>query len=415
MRAVALTGGVASPLEVFTRRDATWRSPLVVANRAGERAAAISANGRALIVWQAGPRIRAAALDPRGRMERPREIGLAPALRGGPYASVNEAGDAVAAWGRRSPDGRGRQLLVAVRRGSGAWSKPVVLSGRPKALGGVAVAVDPQGAGYILWAQGGEQSEPSVRPVLAAVRPAGARRWKITELDRGYGASVALGVDETGRVSAVWGRALDRPLFSAVHSAGAGWRKTGSIPGSLCCLDSLTVSPLGDTFLLANAGRTRVWRRAAGSTRWEIGAADVIHRGAGGLDRLMLAVNAAGDAVLGWDSFEGHTSQPVFAAAYEAPSRPAIRSLRLLPRQGNLVRLALRLSAPGRVLVRVRRAGGKRPLAGALVNVRRRADRIVLPSRLQRAVARPGRYVVAVDAGARDPRESARSATFRTR
>jgi hypothetical protein len=414
--AIAAAADARGVLRIATARHAVWAAPITVAEHAGETGAALAASGRAIVAWrQAGRRIRAAGLAPDGTLEAPRDLGSAPQLRGGPYAAVNDAGDAVVAW-VRSVRGRGRVLLVSVRRAGGDWSGPAALSGAPKAIGGVAVGVDVRGTALILWSQGGLQSEPSTRRIAVAERPLGAPAWGApTTLHHGYGGSVALEVDGEGGALAVWGPAFQAQLQTAARPPGGAWRRTGPVPGSRCCVDALAVSPLGDAFLVSSAGRVfseRVWRRPAGSARWRLAPEGVIGLPA---DRLLLSVNPAGDAAVGWHAGQGHTSMPVWAAAFEAPPRAALRSLRVRMAPDGRPRIALDVSAAGRVLLSVRRAGGGRVVDAAVVRVAAGRTTLALPPRLQRSLMRPGRYVVRADSGGREPRTAIREAALSVR
>lgn len=335
-----------------------------------------------------------------------------------PTAAVGVNGDAVVAWLRRAGNGTRRLLLAATRPAGGPWSASQVVAG-PDTLSDLAVAVDLRGTAILLWGQGAHSSDPAAAPlqtIRVAERGIGAPGWSApTDLGMGHGSYLAVATDGAGTAFALWGRSFGQPMLTAVRTPGAVWRRTGAVPGSGCCAESLEVSPLGDAFILdPNLGQGRIRHRAAGSGQWEVSPEQAVPDldGTSGIT-VHLDVNAAGDAVLGWIRGVSNTSQPLRAAYFEAPARPSLLRLRAR-RVAGRARVELLLTGPGRVLIHVRRAGSARILDGFIVTAAAARATVTVPARVQRLL-RPGHYVLRADTGSHDVAASVRETTLSVR
>jgi hypothetical protein len=386
-----------------------WEAPVVLAEGAVYGQAALGAGGHGLVVWQKGDELRAASLAP-GRSAAP---AASLGRRRGPSSdfaalAVNEAGDAVVAW--IAGFDRTRVVRAAVRPARGSWSAPVTVSGRAARISGVRVTIDPQGRAIILWGQNGG--------VRVSERAAGAGRWTAPrQIGSGvvaFGAAVA--TDGAGGALASWTASGGGGVRVAARTPGGRWRPQAA--PRLGVVTALTVSPLGDALIVGNNPFTRgprVWSRPAGESAWVPAPAAVVERDVYGFGGIAVAGNVAGDFVVRWQESVSNTVFPVSVAAYEAAARPGVRALRVgAARAGRLgkTRVLLRLSAPGRALVQVRR-GAAGPIVGAyMTTAGLTTSPGAFPRAVQRALARPGRYVLSVETGARSVHRGTREMSF---
>jgi len=365
------------------------RSPSV-ANAAGERLAA----------WFSGGVVESAAFDPARGWSSVHELASGRRLIGGPVLAINESGDAVVVWVRSASGGS--VVEAATRTPDGRWSRPKVVSGSPSAVSTFsvppAVALDATGRAIAVWAVVPSSARNAFRSILAAEHSRGAGSWTAaTQLARSPGiASARVGVDGAGTVVAAWSRP---ETIVRTRPPGKPWTRPSVIPGF--GMAYMAVGPLGDVVMSgggqASPGGFALTTRTPGG-RWESQPIDV-NRDAG-----PVFVDGAGDALAVFSGPMSDTQWQFYAANDDAvPDRPAIRQLQPLGTGGpaSAVRLRIRLSGAGRVLLQVTRANSRATIGAAMVTVGPRGSVFLLPRRLSSVMRRRGVYRLVADTGAR--------------
>jgi hypothetical protein len=140
------TGLEAFTVEACATPDGVhWTGPTALGQGANA-AAAIAANGRAVIVWQGGPatapNVQASAMAPGGSFSAPVTVSSDP---GHPAVAIDGTGNAVAIWAPLNLDSA---VQTASLPAGGDWTSPQTLDAHG---GGVAVAANPAGDAVVTW------------------------------------------------------------------------------------------------------------------------------------------------------------------------------------------------------------------------------------------------------------------------
>jgi len=361
-----------------------------VANAAGER----------LVAWFSGGMVESAAFDPARGWGSVQELASGRRLIGGPVLAINESGDAVVVWVRSASGGS--VVEATTRTPDGRWSRPQVVSGSPSAVSTFsvppAVALDATGRAIAVWAVVPSSARNAFRSVFAAEHPRGAGSWTAaTRLARSPGiASAQVGVDGAGTVVAAWSRS---DTVVRTRPPGKPWTRPFVIRG--LGMGYMAVGPLGDVVMsgggqASNSGLNLTTHTPGG--RWESQAIG-INRDAG-----PVFVDGAGDALAVFSGPMSDTQWQFYASNDDAvPDRPTVRLLQPLGAGGpaSAVRLRMRLSAAGRVLLQVTRANSRATIGAAMAAIGAHGSVITLPARLSSVMRRPGVYRLTADTGAR--------------
>ncbi|MGE4175039.1 MAG: hypothetical protein AB7G65_04200 [Thermoleophilia bacterium] len=396
---------VVSSRGTASRRDhGAWSSPLTLAT--GVTSAAVALNGyrEGVAAWTTGDGAVWAALRGRfGAWGAPARL-QAPGATAGPVAlTLGESGDAVVAWTRGAPGARvvrASARQASVRRADNPFAPARTVRGTRGDPRVADVAVSLAGDATLVWIRGDADADPG--RLLASDHRSGASVWRgavAVSPIRATGARV--GVAAGGGAVVAW-QAAGGGVQVARRAAGGGgrWVRTAPPPSAGRLID-LVVTRLGEAAVMA-AGpgeALTVARRPVGSPRWLPASP-----GGPAADGLLRA-DGAGDLVAAWRAPGG----AVRAASYTAAPLPRIARLTATPavlRPGATTTLRFRLSAPGRVIVSLRRPFGARALAALPVAGRRGANAVRVPRGAVARLLGPGRYVVVADTSARRLGES---------
>ena len=230
----------------------TWSTPQRVssANAASDAYVpdvAVDAAGNAIVVWHQGDG-RVNHFDVwSARYVAAADAWSAPALVSDgvnsaftPHVAVNAAGQGAAGWAQEQGDGttvsNGPQDVWGrtLNTGSGSWGARArlnVVAGNVDAVyGQVAVAIDAQGNGFVLWVQ----SANPLPFVIHAARLDASSGWQASAvitnnvLDNCYGPQLAF--DAQGNAVAVWQQQTGVGAYGGVNRfvAGSGWGTSGA-------------------------------------------------------------------------------------------------------------------------------------------------------------------------------------------
>lgn len=192
---------------------------------------AVARDGRALVLWDDGGDVLARARDARGRWAGEVRVGGGGGEAVDPGLAMSPGGAAVAVWSNRVGGGAARRYEVraAVRDRTGRWSAPAVVNepwiNPPHAAG----AVDDAGDAVVAW---------GARGTLAAMRPAGGDWTAPAELAQASPVAIAsaplVGVERGGGAMVVGGngvgahRSRDGARWDRVALAPATGRRVGA-------------------------------------------------------------------------------------------------------------------------------------------------------------------------------------------
>lgn len=304
----------------------TWSARRVPGSAGvGGALAGFDGAGTLVVVWVAGRRVVTARQAADGSWSQARRLATTPSgSANGTYPGylsldVNRQGRAVAAWETVDDDADGvyaRSRVQAVVSGpAGAWGPARTLSTRHEAVR-PEVGLDRRGRVTVVWS---ERIPPTgSRVMTASRRPGGhwsaARSLSSRRTDAGL---PSLAVGEAGRLAVAWpygSTALDGIKVRRWSPTG-GWERSSRAPG-------VPQAPAWLALGMDAAGTaTLVWApRYRGAVRtvdqYVDGRWSVVRRLArpgGFFDGLTVEVNAAGDAVAGWQSVRDG-EHPVLAA-----------------------------------------------------------------------------------------------------
>ncbi|HMC69095.1 MAG TPA: hypothetical protein VKJ07_08080, partial [Mycobacteriales bacterium] len=233
--------------------SATWDTPVRVSRPdavadANVPDVAVDAAGNAIVVWHQGDgRVnhfdvwQAGYAAPTGQWSAAALASDGTNSAYNPKVALDTAGAGIAAWTQQQGDG------TTVSNGpQDTWARPVATTGawgaatRLNAVTGdvawvygqIAVAMDAQGNGAVLWVQGA----PGVSPFLIhAARYTAAGGWQASTaiststLDASYGPQLAF--DATGHGVAVWQQQTGVGAYAGVNrfDPAAGWGTPGAL------------------------------------------------------------------------------------------------------------------------------------------------------------------------------------------
>jgi hypothetical protein len=375
---------------------------------------AVNGGGERLVAWFAGGAIRAAVRDPASGWGPTRVLASGRPLRAGPLVAINDSGDAIVAWARAI--GSVSVVEAAVRGPDGRWSLPAVVSGVPGPAATLQLTLDATGHAAVMWMRRvtGRSGGGQLSTILAADHARGAAGWTppapIAERINAY--ALRAGVDGAGTVLVAWWGGLPDTMVITSRSPGGAWRTPRPVADDQGPIEALAVGSLGDVVMSsgspASAGFHLTTRAPGGP--WRTERIDVNLRA----DRVL--VNGVGDALALSSADPSNTQHQFYASAYDAPAdRPAIRALRAVRAGGpaSAIRVRVVLSAAGRALLTLTGRDGRTTIAAATVTVGARGAVIPLPTRLVRAMGRPGAYRLTADTGARSAARGRRTAVLR--
>jgi len=325
---------------------------------------ALDAAGDAFAVWTLETAAETYAIETdfrpaAGAWQAPVLISAAGISSDRPEIAVDPAGDAVVVW---QGLGAGNQLISAsVRRAGGGWQAPVTLSETEQVASEPAVAISGGGEATAVWQSSNgantiiqARSHPSAggweairrisssgghetNPVIAANAAGGlAAAWisngnDISGAARRVGSewggpsgvpytewqpsSPQIGLDKAGQAVAVWGsnHESEAEVRSALLPAGSGWKPSvviAKVPGEALA-DGLSVSEAGEA--------TALWTLGPSGSE-QLQAAMMTPQGSWGttaglagpenhIGEAVLATNATGASLVGWNSANGNEIQ----------------------------------------------------------------------------------------------------------
>jgi PKD domain-containing protein len=284
--------------------DQSWRAPAQVASDAiSGPSVVLDAGGDATAAWLDTADIVQAATLPAGGTLWSAPVNVSGAGASAPQVATDPRGDTVAAWVATGG------LVQASYRAAGAtaWQPPIPISPTAKSASDLQVALDSQGNAVATWLL---SSAGAHKVVQAATRPAVGGVWQspVTVSEPGIDASgPALAVDPAGTATAIWSDADG--IHAADRPPGGAWGSPAMVPASAGgSQPDLAVDSAGDV--------TAVWNQPAGSGET---LAEAAQRPAGGAWQTPVAlstaqsmppspqvkVDARGDAIAAWDSFDG--------------------------------------------------------------------------------------------------------------
>jgi PKD domain len=225
--------------------------------------------------------------------------------------AVNSRGDAIVAWTQVTGDPANPTTKVetAYRPAGAVWEPPVEVGEPTSEIDGLAVVLDDSGTATLITL--------SATLTLGAVSSEDVVAWRgslggswqpsATPLDHipAAASDPQLGADTAGDVTATWaGGPSGDVVRSAVRPSGQGWSPTVTISGA-------GLTPEGPALAVDAAGDAVVaWSSFNGAPPTSILAATRTSLGlwtqpqtvttAGGLDPPSLAIDPSGDAVVGW-------------------------------------------------------------------------------------------------------------------
>lgn len=415
--------GVASAIVARIRDEAgAWGPPADLEAVTGLGAPAVAGNGagEALAAWRSGAAVRAARFTD-GAWQPAATIASEPG--GAPAVALGADGTAVAGWWTQG----GKRLVAraALRSPGGVWSPPVTLS-RSQDVDQLGAVTEPLsvgaggGEGVVAWRQ---PTRPG-RSVTYAARLtstgalAGRRRLSSRV------APVSVGVDASGRATAVWSEFTgDRSVLRwATQVAGKRWgapRRVAVQPCGLARRPSVRVAPGG--------GAVALWTQFHPDGLVVLAADRAPGRGFGtpreisreGASSPALAV-AHEVAVAAWSrTYAGNDARPgievatglaVADGAQAPPALPAITTPRVTALRApasiavrDRLRLGVTLSSDARIDVRIiRTSGGLRYVVHSRRTGRAGANVVSIPTRIPGRRLGPGIHrieVRAMDAG----------------
>ena len=313
--------------------------------------------------------------------------------------ATTAAGGAFAMWGT-TPDGSGGKAWVARMTEAGAWVGTVAVAFRtPREL---AVAADETGASVAAWIQAG----PGPDRVLTRSRGATGRYGPATQVATGTIRDLDLGVDAAGSATMTWIKQVDtlNRLQIASRPPTARWSPVGVLavtPDQLPGV-ALDVNARGDAAALwttfkgdSSADHFARVRRSGGT----FGARERTAPNGDGrnVGAPAVSIDAAGAVVAGLTLGGGNCCADLAASFRAAPPTPTVSALRVTRERLeplDRIRVAFRLSRPGRVVLAIRAAPGRPARLVQIVAGRAGLNEVIIDDTAARL--RPGTYTVSV-------------------
>ncbi|HEY6836644.1 MAG TPA: PKD domain-containing protein [Gaiellaceae bacterium] len=349
---------------------------------------AVNAAGRAVVVWECpegGNTIVQAATRPaRGSWGAPHDLSAPGHDAHLPQVALDRAGDAVAVWARSN--GTNVVVQASTQRPNGAWLASENVSGAGLDVVHPEVALDAHGNGVAVW----QSSDGSSSVIRTATRtPAGSWSTPQAVSTGGSAERPQVGVDSAGDAVAVW--SLDAAHVrtqAAFRRAGGSWGQpeTLSGPAADALQPQVAVDPRGDAVAAWTSfdGRTYVVQSSSRPRGGAWGATQDLSPRSPDLGAPQIAFGGSGDAVAVWRGLRSahERIQAARRPARGAWSTPAVVSrggvdadlpdvaldaagnAAVVWQSGNGVTWTMQaagLDAAGPVLARVRIAGSRIP------------------------------------------------------
>ncbi len=304
---------LASRNEVHASEPSNWLSPsdLSPAVRKAELPhVAIDGSGNAIAIWStfdsAGHDLQTATRAAGGSWSAPTDLSAPGQYVSHPQMAVNERGDAVAIWELGEEDKAA--VAVAQRSPGGSWTTPTELTAPEPSAGSPQVAIDGAGDAIAVWYRGTGAN----RLIQASTRTAGGTWTAPSNVSpEGSVSEPHVTMDEAGDMVTLWLRSEGAytVLQVAERPAGGSWGAPVSLsdPEARAEIPQMATSARGDVIAVwqqyKKLGYTlQTAERAAPGGAWspagELSADPISHFPA-------LAMNAAGDAVAGWQRSDG--------------------------------------------------------------------------------------------------------------
>jgi hypothetical protein len=151
---VAVTG--TGPQVSYSPNGKTWSAPVTIAASGGNAAVALSANGRAVVVWDGGtataPVLQASVMPSGGIWSAPVTIGALTAGARAPLVAMDGSGNAIVAWAGSTGSKVKGPVYTASLPAGGSWTAIHTLV---TALAGsvIRLAVNSAGSAIISWSE----------------------------------------------------------------------------------------------------------------------------------------------------------------------------------------------------------------------------------------------------------------------
>ena len=222
--------------------------------------------------------------------------------------AVDPAGNSVAAWTRW--DGSDFRVQARIRSAAGVLTPAPTLSDAGQDASHPEVAVDPAGNATIVWSRFNGLDRRIQARTLSAFGVAGAAPLDVS--DPGLSSSEPqVGVDAAGNVVITWiasDGVTDRIQARTLSPAGAlGPVHELSTPGRNTWAPQLAVAPTGDsamTWIEFDGANERIYARTLSAAGVLGGLVPISAAGQDG-HYSQVAIDAAGDAQLVWERFDG--------------------------------------------------------------------------------------------------------------
>ncbi|RYB95083.1 PKD domain-containing protein [Nocardioides oleivorans] len=206
----------------------TWSAALTLSGDVGAAVAPqLAANGRGDLVaaWESGPsttsRVQASVRGDSGGWSAAETLSEAGQGASSPSVAIDRTGRATVLWVRS--DGTNRRVQASSRGTNGAWSTPTTLSEAGNAARQPSVGVDGTGRLTAVW---GRSDGTNYRVQSSTRAPDGDWTVASTVSDAGQSASApTVAVDEDGTATALWIRSdgANARIQASSRPPGSGW------------------------------------------------------------------------------------------------------------------------------------------------------------------------------------------------
>ena len=284
---------------------------------------AIDGRGRVAVVWVTPTQVQRALVLPGGRVTAPRVVATG-TIPDEPAIAAGRGGDLVFGWIESitiGPSAGDLVVKVARERANGARSAPQRLEHPSNGQLPLAqVAIGPAGRATVVW----EETDGETGVIWAASAPRGRRfgggqrlspTGPLAILGGGGSGSRGLGVDNAGRVSAVWveipppgstGVSRVRVATSSPAGGFAAGRTLQTVRGTNSYeRPAIGVAPLGGTIAAwteqtkGGAGPNFVWAAGARGPSWAFSRPTLLPRSSSD-DSSVAGTSAAGAGIAVW-------------------------------------------------------------------------------------------------------------------
>jgi hypothetical protein len=232
----------------------SWAAAQTISGPVGGASGAVVAvddQGEAVAAWRwsdgAFLVVQAAVRSKEGVWSTPEVLSAPGRSTSQPQVAMDAIGNALVAWLRNN--GSWTAAQVASRPVGGTWEPVQNLAERGGGARRLDLAMNAKGDAAVIWVQGRLEA---VADLLAALRPAGSRRWSRAPVTEGWdGLEARIALDEQGNATAVWCGSWT--VSASFKPAGEAWQNNYLLSG----YENYSVHPVVTTPRPENA--TAIW------------------------------------------------------------------------------------------------------------------------------------------------------------